>query len=308
MSREPTLPDLRAAMAAHTEGAQPAPELGQAVRARVSRQRRTGTAAIAAVVLTAGIVTAASSLRPGGRSIAPSGPATTPVGSLPPVRHPTATSSPSTAATPAVPPPASTPPAGVLNYRQVCQAEGSVCSFATGSPDPLAGNVPTALLRPLHFPTLAPGQRCPATPGRRLDTAYFGGIALGSGPVQPVLAEALNQADALRGTADLLNPTSVPPWLAFNTLWVSRPAYQGPFIVRAAQRLDGPGTVMQGDGPFVTTLVVPPGPTINSSEGWRTAPGGTWVNSPGCYAWQIDGLTFSYIIVVNAILHPQKVP
>ena len=52
-------------------------------------------------------------------------------------------------------------------------------------------------------------------------------------------------------------------------------------------------------------VVVPPGPTLNSDAGWRTAPGGTWVGTPGCYAWQIDGLTFSHVIIFEAVLRSQ---
>jgi hypothetical protein len=42
---------------------------------------------------------------------------------------------------------------------------------------------------------------------------------------------------------------------------------------------------------------MPPGPTLNSMDGWRAAPTETWLSSPGCYGWQVDGLTFSYVIV-----------
>jgi hypothetical protein len=52
----------------------------------------------------------------------------------------------------------------------------------------------------------------------------------------------------------------------------------------------------------IAPLVVPPGPTLNSGEGYREAPGGLWVKAPGCYAWQVDGLTFSETIVVHAVL------
>ena len=34
--------------------------------------------------------------------------------------------------------------------------------------------------------------------------------------------------------------------------------------------------------------------------GYRTQPGSTWVRSPGCYAWQVDGRGFSETIVVKA--------
>ncbi|HEY5457577.1 MAG TPA: hypothetical protein VIJ96_19100 [Acidothermaceae bacterium] len=160
------------------------------------------------------------------------------------------------------------------------------------------GSVPATLMRALRFPVLRAGQACPATPGSEVDTPDFGGIALGTGPVRPIIAgEPVN--DAQRGIADLINPTSVPPWLGVKTLWFSVPTYQGPFIIRAT-RLDG--VIVMGEGPTVGTLVVPPGPTLNGGPGWRTAPGGTWVMAPGCYAWQVDGLTFSYVIVVRAVL------
>ena len=42
---------------------------------------------------------------------------------------------------------------------------------------------------------------------------------------------------------------------------------------------------------------------MNGTGGWREAPGGLWVQAPGCYAWQVDGLTFSETIVVRAVLH-----
>jgi hypothetical protein len=163
---------------------------------------------------------------------------------------------------------------------------------------PPTGAIPAVLNRPLHFPALRPGQRCPASQGSPVNTADFGGVALGNGLVRVVIA---NAGDLRRGVADL-SPSSSPPWIALKTLWFSVPAYQGPFIIRA-KRLGHPGPVALGEGPTVAPLVVPPGPTLNGTEGWREAPGGLWVKTPGCYAWQVDGLTFSEIIIVHALAH-----
>ena len=154
------------------------------------------------------------------------------------------------------------------------------------------------LNRPLHFPALRPGQRCPASQGGPVNTADFEGIALGNGLVRVVIA---NAGDLRRGVADL-SPSSSPPWLALKTLWFSVPAYQGPYIIRA-KRLGHAGPVALGEGPTVAPLVVPPGPTLNGTGGWREAPGGLWVKTSGCYAWQVDGLTFSEIIIVHALAH-----
>lgn len=176
-------------------------------------------------------------------------------------------------------------------YRQACAAEAQ----ASGCLHVPAGPIPSALKHRLHFPVLHPGQRCPASRGARFNTSQFGGIALGTGPVR-VLAGSTR-----RGIAELINPTSVPPWLALKTLWFSLPAYQGPFVIRAT-RLDRPGPAALGEGPGVVPLVIPPGPTLNTFVGYRTVPGGLWVKSPGCYAWQVDGVGFSEIIVVRAVL------
>jgi len=117
------------------------------------------------------------------------------------------------------------------------------------------------------------------------------------GRVRVVIAGA---GDLRRGVAVLINPTSAPAWLGLKTLWFSVPAYQGPFVIRA-ERLGRPGPVALGEGPAVAPLVVPPGPTLNGGQGWREAPGGLWVKTPGCYAWQVDGLTFSEVIIVQAV-------
>jgi hypothetical protein len=176
-------------------------------------------------------------------------------------------------------------------YRQACAAEaqGFGCIHVP------AGPIPAALKHPLHFPGLRAGQRCPTSHGTPFNNGYFGGgIARGTGPVRVLVGNR-------RGIADLINPSSAPPWLALKTLWFSLPAYQGPFIIRA-KRLGRPGQVALGEGPVVAPLVVPPGPTLNSGLGYRTVPGGLFVKSPGCYAWQVDGLGFSEIIVVRAVL------
>jgi hypothetical protein len=180
-------------------------------------------------------------------------------------------------------------------YQQAC-AEN--CVQSASSPPP-AGPIPAALNRPLHFPALRTDQRCPASPGRPVSTTDFGGIALGNGPVRVVVADA---GDLRHGVAVLINPTSAPPWLGLKTLWFSMPAYQGPFVIRA-KRLGAPGPVALGGQPATAPLVVPPGPTLNGTGGWREAPGALWVKTPGCYAWQVDGLTFSELIIVQAVLH-----
>jgi hypothetical protein len=180
-------------------------------------------------------------------------------------------------------------------YRQACAAEAK----ASGCFHVPAGPIPAALNRPLRFPVLRAGERCPASPGARFNTSDFGGIALGTGPVRVIVGSV--GGDLRHGIAGLINPTSAPPWLGLKTLWFSLPAYQGPFVIRA-KRLDRPGPVWLDGEPTAAWLVIPPGPTWSTFSGYRTVPGGLFVKTPGCYAWQVDGLGFSEIISVRAVL------
>ena len=179
------------------------------------------------------------------------------------------------------------------------------------------------LSRPLHLPALGPGGRCPVSSGYTVNNPYFGGSVLGAGPVRVLVA---NRGDVLHGRAKL-GTSGARGWFALQTLWYSILGYDGPFVVRAA-RLGkrGPDEVQPGASglsPGSGPLVVPTGPTINTyysnwrpghardpvsgrlvptltGYGYRTVPGSTWVKSPGCYAWQIDGRGFSEVIVIDA--------
>jgi hypothetical protein len=181
-------------------------------------------------------------------------------------------------------------------YQEAC-AQESVCLPGT------TGRIPAALDRPLHLPTVARGERCPTTTGHHDHTPLFDGIALGTGLVRPLIAMG---GDPRHGTT-VAAPTQYPGWIAFKTLWFSVPRYQGPFVIRG-KRLDRTWLLEFGGSPTPGPLVIPPGPTINSRAGYRTAPGGTWVNQPGCYGWQVDGLDFSDVIVVRVVSLPGRSP
>jgi len=173
---------------------------------------------------------------------------------------------------------------------------GGYLTATNSSPHP-----ESLVTRPLHFPSVAAGESCPATPGHPVHTSFFDGVALGNGPVRVLVG---NHGDLLRGQADL-GTSQAHGWFALEMIWFSVPGYDGPFVVRA-KRLgaSGPIRVKPGDAgtvPGSGPLVVPAGPTINTQDGYRTVPGSTWVTSSGCYAWQIDGQNFSEVITVDAL-------
>jgi hypothetical protein len=172
------------------------------------------------------------------------------------------------------------------DYKTVCDLEASVCSCHGVNASPICTqSLPISVMRPLHLPVVAAGQPCPSTPAHHVKAADFGGDALGTGPVEPMA----------------LGPRSSWPegWFGYKTLWFALPGYSDAVLIRGA-RIDAVGPVGFGEAPVIGHLIFPPGPTVNGQDGYREAPGGTFVKSAGCYAFQIDGLAFSYVIIFSA--------
>lgn len=142
------------------------------------------------------------------------------------------------------------------------------------------------LTRPLHLP-LATAARCPvSSTGRRAPDT---GVTLGDGPAFPVLA-------GTDGVARLRDDLVKRGWYLHKTLWAISPRYRGPLAVRGA-RIDARGSVFF-DTPLRRVLRWP-GLYANQS-GWRYTPSTTALRGPGCYALQIDGTTFSRVVVFEA--------
>lgn len=199
-----------------------------------------------------------------------------------------AVSRPESSSTTTAPPPQ---PASAAS-ESVRPSSSPRASTVTSSPPP--NNDQARLTRPLHLPVLRPGQACPVSRGTPTHSSDFTGSALGVGPVHPIAT----------GNEGLGSNTHAPGWLAIKSLWLSDPQYQGPFLVRI-RRLDGSGPAGVLEDPTVTSFFVPAGPTWNSEPGgYREITGATWVKTPGCVAWQIDGLTFSNVIVIQLLCRP----
>jgi hypothetical protein len=133
------------------------------------------------------------------------------------------------------------------------------------------------------------------TRGSDVNNRVFGGIALvAPGPVRPIIAAR----GARHGTA-IIQGGKLGRWYDIKTLWFSAASYQGPVLIRG-QRLDGPGVLRFGRGTPESRYLVDQGTTLTHVRGvMRSWPGGTYVTSPGCYGFQVDGLHFSYHLFLN---------
>lgn len=159
------------------------------------------------------------------------------------------------------------------------------------------------LRRPLHLPAVAPGAPCPVShvdprvPWARIRIG--GGI--GSGPVYPVLgtmSAVLNTAkDTQYGSQ----------WQGQKVLWYVAPSYRGRVLIRG-RRLDGPGWLgLDGTRVPRNELRIEPYETVTWSGQPRYSrgiPSSVRALSSGCYGVQVDGATFSNVLVVQVELAP----
>jgi hypothetical protein len=161
------------------------------------------------------------------------------------------------------------------------------------------------LHRSFERPRLAAGESCPRTPGGRPNPDI--GVALGSGPVYPVLGLQLGKPPPAPEAGVLLYDTELRDGAYWHkTLWAVDPRYDGPVLIRG-RALDAPHAmqfVVPSGGPggsqrHVDELEFP----AEESETWRYGPSITVLPGPGCYAFQVDGTSFSDVIVFKAV-HP----
>ena len=163
-----------------------------------------------------------------------------------------------------------------------------------GAADPWA-----KLHRPLHLPRLAPGAACPVSPvDPRIDwtrTNIFGGSGIGRGPVYTGLGGSGGQL--------YVRPDEQfgGPWADGKVFWYVAPRYRGRVLIRG-RRLEGPQSLgFNGRAVPARELRI-----HNYSVSWPGQPSGSRgipssvrVRSSGCYAVQIDGATFSRIVVLS---------
>ena len=160
----------------------------------------------------------------------------------------------------------------------------------------------TELHRPLHLPAVAPGTACPRTPGGRPSPDVA--IALGSGPAYPVLGfEGNHVPPSPKAVVPLDASERKGSFYWHKTLWAIEPSYDGPVLIRGrgidppqALRFVRPSGAPGGYEGQVRELEMP----AEESNSWRYGPSVTILPGPGCYAFQVDGTTFTKVIVWEA--------
>ena len=151
-----------------------------------------------------------------------------------------------------------------------------------GAAGSTSGDVWKRLHRPLHIPRIGSGLPCPVSMHPRAGVAY------------PLLSGTVTfRYPAQRGSAAYGSP-----WSGVAVSWKVRPGYRGPLLIRGRQ-LDGPNLLRFEVGQIPSTARwVPAGKNAAA----RIVRSSTRIPAPGCYAYQVDGLGFSRVIVFVAKL------
>ncbi len=162
------------------------------------------------------------------------------------------------------------------------------------------------LHRPLHIPHITAGAPCPTTAkAGPLPSAFSGTAAFGPGPVYPGFFSGPSGPEAVVRFAYPPPATSElagSQWSGQKVPWMRSPSYRGPVLIRGRQ-LDGVHHLRFGLAMVPPTeLKITRWGRAAGAAGWGFRAGTTRLRAPGCYGYQIDGLTFSRVIVFRAVL------
>lgn len=177
-------------------------------------------------------------------------------------------------------------------------AFGVGCADASDSAAPVRDPVETIwsdIRRPLQIPRRAAGATCPVTAARRLSQAFA--PAQGNGPLYPVgAAVALSFIYPVQPKQEWY-PSD---WSGNKIAWTARKGFRGRVLIRGRQ-VDGAHELRFGDGQLpAKEMRLTAAADDVGEDGWYQHGSTTRVRAPGCYAWQVDGTSFSYVIVFRA--------
>lgn len=155
---------------------------------------------------------------------------------------------------------------------------------------------------------MPPAGPCPVSGVGRIDFAKYGvANGIGPGPAYPIGFAQPGSVLEFSYPPDPRSEFAGIVWSGQKVLWLIAPSYRGPLLIRG-RRLDAPGTLRFDRGkvppaelriPARSQGGYPPGSKL---VGQRYRPSYTRLRAPGCYAYQIDGTTFSRVIVFRGSL------
>jgi hypothetical protein len=165
-----------------------------------------------------------------------------------------------------------------------------------------SGDVWKKLHRPLHMPKVARGAECPISKvDRRFDFEKYGvGEGVGAGPAYPIRTDVLI-FDPNTNNSEFAGSR----WSGAKVLWFVSPRYRRPVLIRG-RRLDRPDVLRFDRGKVPPSeLRIPSGSSVVGNPGVRDVgqryrPSYTRLRESGCYAYQVDGTSFSYTVVFRA--------
>lgn len=159
------------------------------------------------------------------------------------------------------------------------------------------------LRRSLYVPVVPAGSACPTSTAsgllRKLDPGLTG-AAFGPGPAYP----HLGGDEARVGFAYPIPPNSQyagTGWGATKVIWFVKPGQNGAILIRGRQ-LDGPNPLRfeNGSPRFTSEAIRNPAPELRI-RGGGGHPAITRFREPGCYAYQVDSINFSYLVFFEAV-------
>jgi len=171
-----------------------------------------------------------------------------------------------------------------------------VACVLSGAASSTTRDVWQQLHRPLRIPSISPGTPCPASsPDTSVDFRSYGvGQGYGPGPAYPIF---LGRPD--RASLDFNYPSdgvfAGDPWGGQKVLWFLRPGFGDRVLVRGREL----------DGPYRVRFGLEPSPFLPDEMRIAAAgdhPSTTRLRTGGCYGYQIDGPSYSRVIVFDANL------
>ena len=181
-------------------------------------------------------------------------------------------------------------------------------STATPTPDAWAG----VEGRALRLPTVESGSGCPVSSSRQLQGEHQ--LAIGGGPIY--LFRQYAPTETPQGVFTAYPDLQVGAsglYLIGADLWGNDSDYLGPAIIRGSS-IDGNSSVVrfdagyQQDGLQEVRFPLDPRDLGAPHADLRTYHVSAQVSRPGCYGFQIDGLGFTEIIVIEVVFLKSSLP